>query len=142
MPTRILYGFLTVALVFSGSSALAATLTVNVEGIDAEEGHIMMAVNATEAQFDGTEDPVVVARLAVDGEAVSNSFNNLSPGTYAVRVFHDLDGDEKIKTNFLGIPSEPWGISNNPSGSFGPPKWPDAAFELPDDGATITITLN
>jgi uncharacterized protein (DUF2141 family) len=39
-----------------------------------------------------------------------------APGTYAVSVQHDADDDGKLKTNFIGMPKEGVGISNNPGG--------------------------
>lgn len=55
---------------------------------------------------------------------------NLKPGAYAFRYFHDENGDEKINTNFMGIPREGYGFSNNAKGSFGPPSFEKMLFEL------------
>jgi uncharacterized protein (DUF2141 family) len=55
---------------------------------------------------------------------------NLEPGAYAFRYFHDENGDEKINTNFMGIPREGYGFSNNAKGSFGPPSFEKMLFEL------------
>ena len=45
----------------------------------------------------------------------------LAAGNYAVSIHHDEDADGKLKTNFIGMPKEGVGISNNPGGipSFG-----------------------
>jgi uncharacterized protein (DUF2141 family) len=51
------------------------------------------------------------------------------PGRYAVTVVQDVNSNGKMDTNFLGIPTEPVGLSRNPPApSFGPPKFEDAAF--------------
>jgi uncharacterized protein (DUF2141 family) len=55
---------------------------------------------------------------------------NLKPGTYAFRYFHDENNDEEINTNFMGIPREGYGFSNNAKGSFGPPSFDKMLFEL------------
>ncbi len=65
---------------------------------------------------------------------------DLSPNTYAVSVIHDVDSDGKMDTGFLGIPSEPVGMSNNAKGRFGPPSFKQCAFELRAD-LNIEITL-
>ncbi|MFN4763840.1 DUF2141 domain-containing protein [Gillisia sp. Q332] len=57
-------------------------------------------------------------------------FNDIPEGTYAVSVFHDEDDNGKLTTNFLGIPKESYGASNNAKGIFGPPKWENAKFEV------------
>ena len=43
-------------------------------------------------------------------------FNNLAPGSYVASVQHDEDGNGKLKTNFIGMPKEGIGLSNNPGG--------------------------
>lgn len=69
-------------------------------------------------------------------------FPNMKPGRYAVALWHDVDGDRKFDTNWLGIPSEPVGASNNAKGSFGPPSFKDAAFEYRPPLLKQSIRLN
>ena len=38
--------------------------------------------------------------------------------------------NEKLDTNFFGIPKEQFGFSNNAKGRFGPPSFESASFEL------------
>jgi len=66
---------------------------------------------------------------------------SLPPGTYAVSVYEDLNGNHKLDGNILGIPREPVGASNNPRGRMGPPHFDDCAFGVGTDAQTITITL-
>jgi len=47
-------------------------------------------------------------------------FDNLKPARYAVRYFHDENSNDKLDTNWMGLPSEGYGFSNNAYGSFGP----------------------
>ena len=56
-------------------------------------------------------------------------FTDVLAGRYAVAFWHDVNSDEKLATNWVGIPTEPVGASNNAKGQFGPPKFQDAAFE-------------
>jgi uncharacterized protein (DUF2141 family) len=63
-------------------------------------------------------------------------FKDLPPGQYAAVVFQDFNGNGKLDKNFLGIPKEPYGFSNDARGSAGPPKFSDAAVTLSPDGTT------
>ncbi len=65
---------------------------------------------------------------------------DLPAGTYAVSLFHDVNADRQLNTNFAGIPKEPYGFSNNPKSTFGPPDYKEAAFRLSKD-TTITVKL-
>ena len=64
---------------------------------------------------------------------------NLPPGEYAALAYHDEDQNKKINTNFLGLPSEGYGASQNAPSSFGPPSFKDAKFNLPDSNSEIAI---
>ena len=63
------------------------------------------------------------------------------PGTYAVAVHHDEDGDGEMDTGLFGIPSEPHGFSNNARGRFGPPSWRAARVRVPASGATVRVRV-
>ena len=75
-------------------------------------------------------------------ESVSVTFDNIPVGKYAVMLFQDTNGNENLDTNLLGIPSEPWGASLNGTRVFGAPKWADVKFDVPEDGAQITLSMN
>lgn len=59
----------------------------------------------------------------------------LPPGNYAVAVLHDEDGDRKLDT-VLGVPSEGFGFSNNPTVFFGPPEFLKVMTEFGADSTT------
>ncbi|HMB76609.1 MAG TPA: DUF2141 domain-containing protein [Kiloniellaceae bacterium] len=63
------------------------------------------------------------------------------PGTYAVVLYHDENGNKKFDKNFLGIPKEGFGVSNNPGFSLGPPAHADSAFTLGEDPVVLTISM-
>lgn len=64
-----------------------------------------------------------------------------SPGQYAVAVYHDRNANAKFDKNSIGLPAEPYGISNNPKIRFGPPKVGEALFSVPAEGAIVEIAL-
>ena len=53
-----------------------------------------------------------------------------APGFYAVALFHDENADGHLNTNALGIPTEGYGFSNNPTLYFGPPDLSRVRFAL------------
>jgi uncharacterized protein (DUF2141 family) len=66
-------------------------------------------------------------------------FGGVRPGIYAVAVFHDENGNGRLDTGFLGIPSEPTGASNDARGSMGPPSFKDAQFHY--DGGSLVLKV-
>ena len=70
------------------------------------------------------------------------TFTNLEMGTYAVSIFHDANDNKKLDKNWLGIPKEGIGASNNAKETFGSPKFNDAKFILNKPDQSITISLS
>jgi len=65
-----------------------------------------------------------------------------APGAYALTVYHDQDGNRKFNKNFLGIPVEPYGVSNNPKILVGPPSFEEATFNVPSTGTSLNVDLS
>ena len=72
----------------------------------------------------------------------SCEFSGIEPGRYAVSVFHDENSNGKLDTNFLGIPREGVGASNDARGHLGPPKFDAAAFQFVGGRVDLKITIN
>ena len=64
----------------------------------------------------------------------------LPAGTYAVQVMHDANGNDKLDTNFMGIPVEGYGFSNNPTG-LRKATFDEARFTIDDSPKAIVIRL-
>jgi uncharacterized protein (DUF2141 family) len=82
--------------------------------------------------------------VAVAGNRADDSVTvqlDLPPGEYAFSVFQDLDDDGKLARNFIGIPKEPAGLSNNVRPKFGPPRYKDAKFTIGDTPVEQRIEL-
>ena len=75
-----------------------------------------------------SENAAAHARAAISEKRANCEFTGVAPGTYAVSVFHDENSNGKLDTNFIGMPKEGVGASNNASGHMGPPKFSAAAF--------------
>lgn len=125
----------------SAPAARAAELAVTVEDVRSADGALLVSVVRGAGGFDGEDEPV--ARVMVRPTVPAAKFSlDLPPGTYGIRMFHDLDEDGDLNTNLIGIPSEPWAFSNNAVGSFGPPKWGKVRFEVGGEPVAQSIRLN
>jgi len=124
-PVLALAAALTVAA--PAALAFAADLTVAFPSA-ARQGHIMVAVFNSEANYGGEGQPAQVAMLDAAAGQTSVTFDGLPDGDYAVRAFHDLNGDGKMNTNPFGMPVEPFAFSNNAVGNMGPASWERAKF--------------
>ncbi len=134
--------WITTALLLAiAAPALSDTpVTVNISNIVSDQGQLVVTVYDSKRSW--LKKPFVrkVCPLAGDGGDVVLELS-LPPGDYGFQVFHDLDSNEKMKTNFIGIPKEPTGVSNNAKGRFGPPKFKDAAVTIASEPVTVALTL-
>ena len=83
--------------------------------------------------FDGKEKVLFQGQNPVKDNSCLFSFNNLTPGKYAVRYYHDENMNGEMETNLVGKPTEGYGFSNNVIGKFGPPPFEKWLFEINDD---------
>lgn len=118
----------------------AGELAVTITDIRESQGLLMVSVVNSDAAWNNQAKPVAAQKIAaVKGEMTLN-FPDLPPGKYAVQVMHDENGNNKLDANFLGIPSEGYGFSNNPN-VMRRAHFDEAVFEVGADKTVITIRL-
>lgn len=109
------------------------TITVRVSTFHSVKGSLRCRLYSRGDGFPGKPPFDAERSVAVNAKTMNCSFSGIAPGTYAVALFHDENDDGKLDTNFVGIPREGVGVSNNKLRSFGPPSWDDAKFTLKGD---------
>ena len=95
----------------------------------AETGKIMVAVYNSAESYDGGA-PVRAAEVDVAAGQHQAMFENLPAGDYAMKAFHDVNGNGRMDTNPFGMPNEPFAFSNNARGNMGPASWDRARFAV------------
>lgn len=139
---RFTHAFTALAAITFAPFAAAedASLDVTITGMETHSGSVRIALFQGEDAYENGP-PLSGENIDVTSDTVSISFADLAPGSYGIKMFHDVDGDGAMSTNPFGMPTEPYAFSNNAKGRFGPAKWADASFDVGSDGATQTITL-
>lgn len=112
-------------------------LKVSVTNISSAQGTIMVGLYNTEDQF--LRKPFKSLSIKAKKGIVQVVFTDIPMGTYAISAYHDEDDNNKLNTNFIGIPKEPYGASNDAKNMFGPPRWKDAKFSITDSENTQVI---
>lgn len=71
------------------------------------------------------------------------TFPDVPPGSYAVTVFHDENGNNDLDHNFLRFPAEPLGFSNGFKLSLfsGPPSFEKLRFDVGPDFQPLEISV-
>ncbi|WP_053094208.1 DUF2141 domain-containing protein [Cellvibrio sp. pealriver] len=109
--------------------AMAHELVVNVGNIASTDGHLLVAVYNQQTHYDNNSQRVAVQKVKMTGDSMRVVLGDLPAGEYAVKLFQDENDNGSIDMNAMGIPTEPYGFSNN-GGMFGPPSFDDAKIQL------------
>jgi uncharacterized protein (DUF2141 family) len=123
-------------------SAAASLIRVEISGLRNDKGHVLCALFSSPSDFPKKMDKAIAhATSVISNGRAACEFSAVAPGTYAVSVIHDENSNGKLDTNFLGVPREGVGASNNPKGHFGPPKFDAAAFRFSGARLVLKITI-
>jgi uncharacterized protein (DUF2141 family) len=124
--------------------ACSASVSLSVANLRSDEGYVRYILFASAAGFPDQADQGLrqgaVAAVQFKQEGFQLELADLTPGTYALALIHDENANHKLDTNFLGIPKEGFGFSNNPRILFGPPSFEKASLELKED-QVVTIEM-
>lgn len=117
-------------------------LTLVVSGLENDEGNVKIALSNSKEDYTKKGKAYIAVSAEIKNKKAQWTFTDLPFGTYAIKTFHDENNDGELDTNFLGIPSEYYGFSNNARGSFGPASWEVAKFEFNENELTLEITID
>ncbi|WP_020527497.1 DUF2141 domain-containing protein [Flexithrix dorotheae] len=114
-------------------------LQLVIKEIKQQSGKIMIAVyNEEDTYLDIMYKAISVP---VDSNILKINISELPAGYYAISIFHDVNDNDELDKNFIGIPKEPFGFSNNVLGKFGPPSFANAKVKVGSGQEPVVIEL-
>lgn len=119
-------------------------LTISIKGLKvAKQAKLFVALHKANSQGFPRESNAFAKRVAaVSANEELICFSNIPSGVYAVSVFEDSNGNDKIDLNPLGAPKEPFGVSNNIKTKLRPPSFKESSFLVTSPGKQIEIIMN
>ena len=110
-------------------------MEVEIQGVT-EGGVLHLAIYNSKKVFESDRGDKPGPQLGIEagvvekiGKGTYKGSFEIPPGTYAIGIYIDENENEKLDTNFFGIPKEQYGFSNNAK-AFGIPKFEAAAFVI------------
>ncbi len=122
------------AFLASLSTLSPFSLEIEITGIRNNTGVIMLQV------FDDHETVIRQVKGVISVNKCTIIVNDLTPGKYAVRYFHDENLNGTLETNKNGKPTEGYGFSNNAYRMFGPKPFKEWLFEVKEDTKLVLKT--
>ncbi|MBL6854676.1 MAG: DUF2141 domain-containing protein [Alphaproteobacteria bacterium] len=137
---RILVAGLLAFVIGPACAAPSSTLVIKVENVSPRGGDLRLALYNRQ-NYPGDQTPVADKVVpAHPGETIV-TLDNLKPGTYAVKMFQDFNRNGQFDMNWMGLPIEKYGFSNDARPTFSEPPFEATRFELRLGTNTITIHL-
>jgi uncharacterized protein (DUF2141 family) len=137
----VLVGLLVVNLAAAQQSDLAVIVT----GIADDTGSVVVAVFDSEDNWlstkAGTPAFLDVSRKVNGAAEMTFLIEDIPAGSYALSIFHDVNANSELDSNFIGYPKEPFGFSA-PMGKFGPPSFTEASIAIKEGLNEISIAID
>ena len=127
-------------MLLATGTAPVARLDVALDHLRSTRGTVRVCLTADPANFPACVDDADAVRLSIPASETRFTLPGLPPGSYALAVIHDENGNGRLDT-FLGVPREGYGFSRNAPVRFGPPRFAAARFTLGIEGATERVTM-
>lgn len=138
-----MYAFLLSLMLFTSMVNEKTTVTLNVEIINVKvaKGKLMVAIYRPDEKF-GAGTPAIARIVEVRTTGGQTTSFDMEPGEYALAAYHDVNGNEQLDKNFVGIPKEPYGFSKNFRPKFSAPSFKDCAFKVTSESVQkISVKL-
>lgn len=126
-------------LLASPTAARAATLAIELSGVENDHGLVRAAICTSET-FLTKHCPFAGEVLARAG-SVTVRISDIPPSRYAVQAYHDEDGNGRVRHGLFGIPSEAIGFSRDAPLRLGPPRFEDAAIDVAERRTATRLKL-
>ena len=125
------------------TSARTSTVTVKATGLSNAQGKVVFLLYTRSEDFitnlEGADQRKAVS---IDNGSAAAVFEHVTPGVYAIAVFHDENDNGTVDYNFLGIPKETTGASRDPRPKLRAPRFDEAAFTVSDPVHASSIRMN
>jgi len=118
----------------------AVRITVRLQSVRPDKGGLLRVALHHEPGS-GFPGPSPLANLVARPAGTESVVTfEAAPGVYAVAVHHDANANGKMDANFVGIPKEGYGMSNDPRPRFRAPTFAEARVVISRD-TTLTLRM-
>ncbi|MEO0340306.1 MAG: DUF2141 domain-containing protein [Bacteroidota bacterium] len=118
------------------------TLRLEVNALQEASGCIRIAIYNAADQFDQKDAELTGRVMKVKNlDEIDLYFEDIPFGEYGIAVYHDVNENDRLDKNALGIPIEPYAFSNNPKVKWKAPKYRDIKFHFSKDQQEVNLVL-
>ncbi|MGF1636082.1 MAG: DUF2141 domain-containing protein [Cyclobacteriaceae bacterium] len=117
-------------------------LVIKLDDLRSRKGKVLAAIFNQEDGFpDDNEKAAYTGMFDFSNTTDEIIIAGIPKGVYGIVLLHDENNNGIMDRNFIGIPSEGYGLSNNPGKKLRPPKYSEVKLELQDSNRVIRISM-
>ena len=143
LPRKAIILLIGAVLLLSGKISAQVEVTLIVKGFRNNNGDLLMGVFNDPGQF--PYDPFLEfawPKDTLNGDQMVLTFTLPEKGFYACSVLDDENSSGGMDKNFIGVPKEYFGFTNDARpGLFSPPSYKDCLVEIKESRNKLTIKL-
>lgn len=128
--------FILLVFLSRGAVGQGQNIKLIVQQIEGNQGQLVIGLFDDANSFKAKTNPLKAAKVNITDTTLAFTFSAIPTGNYCVAVFHDENGDGKVNTKSLKIPTEGVGVSGKMY-KIRAPKFEDAAFYLQNDTVIV-----
>ena len=146
MRHRALFSAFAVASIVAGSmftaaSASAARIIVTISGLHNANGGVYVGLYATPSKFLNGTQVDAMRKVRASTGPITVVFDHLPPGIYAVGAYHDENNNDHMDTDFIGLPTEGYALSNGVRAVMSKPTFQQAAFTVGAEDKAVGLHI-
>ena len=127
--------------IYSREAQQTGDLTIVLTGFENNNGLVWISVVNSEQGYVDEHKAFCGIRSKIANKRVEVVLKGIPYGEYGIRTYHDDDGSGSLNKNFLGIPKDAYGFSNNARDLTGTPSYDKVRFKLNASAVTVNITV-
>lgn len=125
----------------SPTESSEASLWLTIENVQAPQGIIWVGIYDSESTY-LIKEKAIISRFDVNNTGdVQLEIPELSYGTYAIALFHDINNNGELDRSFVGIPKEPYAFSKRPKSKLRLPKFDEIKFDFNPNHRSLSTKL-
>ncbi len=122
------------------AAAQSHTIEVEIKSISNLDGNLRIGLYNSSVEFPEEHATFMNKVIAVSSSSITFSFTEVPEGTYCVSLYQDLNYNNKLDYNFVGLPLEAYGFSNNIIPMFRAPTFEECSIFI-NQNTKIDIKL-
>ncbi|HER41187.1 MAG TPA: DUF2141 domain-containing protein [Salinimicrobium catena] len=136
MKKLLFAGFFLLTFLGQAQETSGTQITVTIPNVPGNEGKVIISLYDEETFMKAL--PLQNGTSEIKDGKATFTFKEVPAGEYGIISIHDENNNDRIDMEPTGMPTEAYGVSNNPM-SFGPPQWSEARFEVSDEPISLEI---